>query len=59
MKNQIKSVIALVAICAVVAILLALTNALTLPVIEKAEAAAVQEALREVLPTGENFQLVD
>ena len=59
MKNQIKSVIALVAICAVVAILLALTNALTLPVIEKAEAAAVQEALREVLPTGENFQLVE
>ncbi len=59
MKKQIKSVISLFAICAVIAIILALTNALTAPTIQKNEEAAANAALLDVLPTGEDFQKVD
>lgn len=59
MKNYIKSVIALTAICAAVAILLAVTNFVTAPVIEKNAAAAANEALTEVLPDGSNFVALD
>lgn len=59
MKKQMKSVIALVAICAVVAILMAATNFLTKPMIEENEARALADALGTVLPGGENFELLD
>ncbi|MBQ4118761.1 MAG: FMN-binding protein [Clostridia bacterium] len=59
MKNNIKSVISLTAICIVTSILLAFTNNLTAPIIAKQEAAAVNDALTVVLPNGEDFQSVD
>ncbi len=59
MKNYIKSVIALTVICAVVATLLAVTNAVTAPIIEKNASAAADEALLIVLPDGKNFTEVD
>ena len=43
-----KSVIALTAICAVISILLAITNLITGPIIEKNASAAANEALRQV-----------
>ncbi len=58
MKN-IKSVISLTAICAVIAVLLALTNYITAPIIEKQGNAAVNEALSVVLPDGKDFQQLD
>ena len=59
MKKQIKAIFALFAICLVTALLLALANALTAPMIEKAENAAANAALLEVLPDGEDFQKID
>ncbi len=59
MKNYIKSVGALTVICGVVAILLALTNSITAPIIEKNASAAANEALVVVLPDGEEFTSVD
>ena len=59
MNNHIKTVISLTAICAVVSILLALTNAITAPVIKEQENAAVNETLSQVLPTGEGFEKLD
>lgn len=59
MKKQIKAVFALFAICLVTALLLALANALTAPMIKKAEDAAANAALLEVLPDGEDFQKID
>ena len=59
MKKHIKSVISLTAICAVVAILLGITNGITAPIIEKQESDAVAQALAVVLPDGEDFQSVD
>jgi electron transport complex protein RnfG len=59
MKNYIKSVGALTVICAVIAILLALTNSITAPIIEKNANAAANEALLIVLPDGEEFTSVD
>ena len=59
MKNYIKSVGALTVICAVIAILLALTNSITAPIIEKNASAAANDALLIVLPDGEEFTSVD
>lgn len=59
MKKQLKSVISLTAICAVVALLLALTNSITAPIIEEQEKNAVGEAFKTVLPDGEGFEAVD
>ena len=53
-----RSVSVLVAICAVMALLLAVTNALTAPIIEQAQNAAANQALLEVMPNGEGFQSV-
>ena len=51
MVKNIKSVTVLVAICTVVALLLAVTNQFTAPIIEKNSAAAANQALLEVMPT--------
>lgn len=59
MKKYLKSIISLTVICAVVAALLAATNQLTAPIIEKNAGAAANEALLEVLPDGGDFTAVD
>lgn len=59
MNKYLKSIIALTAICAAVALLLSATNTLTAPIIEKNESAAANEALLVVMPDGEEFTLMD
>lgn len=59
MMKHLKSVIVLTVICSAVAILMAATNALTAPIIEKNEAAAANEALLEVMPDGTDFEPLD
>ncbi len=57
--KHIKSVVVLVVICAVVAVMLAITNVITAPIIEENENAAAMEALSEVMPSGKDFQKID
>lgn len=59
MKRSIKSISVLVCICATVAVLLAMTNYLTAPIIKKTEQENASAALLEVLPDGGSFELVD
>ncbi len=59
MKKYIKSIGALTVICAVMAIILAITNSITAPIIKENEAAAANEALLVVMPDGEGFEPVD
>lgn len=59
MKQNIKSVAILVAICGVMALLLAGTNTLTAPIIEKNSAAAANQALLQVMPDGTGFDEMD
>lgn len=59
MKKSIKSTLVLVCICAAVSVMMALTNALTAPIIEKNQSAAANAALLEVMPEGKGFELVD
>lgn len=59
MKKSVYSTLVLVCICAVMAILLALTNAVTAPIIEKNQNAAANEAMKQVMPDGEDFALMD
>ena len=58
-RQQWKSVVALFLICALVAVMLAATNALTAPEIERKEYEKLQNSLKTVLPTGENFEELD
>ena len=59
MKKQIRSILSLFVICLVTALVLAFTNSLTAPLIEKAQNAAANEALLQVLPNGEDFEKID
>lgn len=59
MKKHIISVVTLVAIVGVMALLLAGTNAITAPIIEKNQGAAANAALLEVMPEGTDFEAVD
>lgn len=59
MLKKLKSVGVLVAICTVVALLLALTNQITAPIIEKNQAAAANEALLVVMPEGKSFEKLE
>ncbi len=59
MKKSVISTLVLVCICAVMAVLLALTNAITAPIIEKNAATAANEALLEVMPDGEGFEKME
>lgn len=59
MSKFIKSTVALVAICAVMALLLAVTNEITAPLIAANESAKANSALLEVMPDGGNFEIVD
>lgn len=59
MKKYLKTVLSLTIICAVVALLLSVTNQITAPLIQKQEDLATQKALKEVLPDGEDFKAID
>jgi electron transport complex protein RnfG len=59
MMKHIKSVVSLFAICAAVAILLALTNYFTAPIIADYENQKANEALIEVLPEAKSFETVE
>lgn len=59
MKKYIKSVVSLMAICAVIAILLSVTNYVTAPVIAENAASAANEALFIVMPEGKDFTPID
>ena len=57
-KENVKPVAVLSAICLVVALLMGAVNMITAPEIERAELAAVQASLSEVMPGGE-FEKID
>ncbi|MBE6656815.1 MAG: FMN-binding protein [Ruminococcaceae bacterium] len=59
MKKSVKSIAVLVSICAVVSVILALTNAITAPIITQNEEMAANAALLEVLPDGGSFERAD
>ena len=59
MKKSVKSIVVLVSICAVVSVLLALTNAVTAPIITQNEEKSANAALLEVLPDGGSFEKAD
>ncbi|MBQ4612166.1 MAG: FMN-binding protein [Clostridia bacterium] len=59
MKKNLKNIAVLVCICAVITVLLAATNAITAPLIEKNQNAAANEALLVVMPGAEGFETVD
>ena len=56
MKENIKSVAVLTAICLVVAVLLAYTNSITAPIIEANKAAKASGSLLEVMPEATGFE---
>ncbi len=56
MKENIKSVVVLTAICLVVAVLLAYTNSITAPIIEANKAAKASGSLLEVMPEASGFE---
>ncbi len=56
MKSNIKSVGVLSAICVVIAAVLAVTNFVTAPIIEKNKAAANDKALKMVMPDAKGFE---
>ena len=55
MNKSIKSILVLVSICAVVSIVLALTNSITAPIIQENEQNNANAALLELLPDGGSF----
>ena len=59
MKKSLKSIAVLVSICAVVAILMSLTNDITAPIIKENENKTANAALSEVMPNGGTFELYD
>lgn len=56
MKRSFQSVIVLTVICIVISALLAAVNAITFPIIEKAEVQKANEALLVVMPNGKSFE---
>ena len=58
MLKNIKNICILVAICSVMAVLLALTNQVTAPLIEQHQNAAANEAFENLFPGG-NFEAID
>ena len=59
MTKNIKNIAVLVCICVVITSLLAVTNTITAPIIEKNKSATANAALLEVMPNGAGFELVD
>ena len=59
MKKSVVSTLVLVCICAVMAVLLAVTNAITAPIIKENSDKAASEALLQVMPNGTGFEKMD
>ena len=59
MKKSVRSTLTLLCICAVMAVVMAITNSITAPVIERNEASAANDALKVVMPNGEGFEKMD
>ena len=59
MSKHIKSIAVTVGICVVVTLMLAITNFVTAPIIEKNQSAAANAALLEVMPEGTGFEVMD
>ena len=59
MKKYINSIVILVCICAAVAIVMAITNSFTAPIISKNDSLKSNAALLEVMPNGESFEQID
>ena len=59
MKKSLHSTLVLVCICAAVSLILAVTNAVSAPIIKENQAAAANQALLVVLPEGRDFTPVD
>ena len=59
MKQNLKNLLVFVCICAVITLLLATTNFITAPIIEKNQNASANEALLTVMPNGSGFEEVD
>lgn len=59
MKKGLKNTAVLVGICAVMALLLAITNFITAPIIAENEAKATEAALQQVMPDGQGFEKID
>ena len=59
MKKSVTSTLVLVCICAVMAVLLAVTNAITAPIIKENSDKAANEALLQVMPNGTGFEKMD
>ena len=59
MSKHIKSIAVTVGICVVVTLMLAITNFVTAPIIEKNQSAAANAALLEVMPEGTGFEAMD
>ena len=59
MKKSVMSTLVLVCICAVMAVLLAITNMITAPTIQANADKAANEALLQVMPEGQGFEKMD
>ena len=59
MKQNIKNLAVFVCICTVMTLLLAVTNFITAPIIEKNQNESANAALLEVLPEGKDFEKID
>ena len=59
MKTHIKNLLVFISICAVITLLLATTNYITAPIIEKNQNASANKALLEVMPGGKGFEKMD
>ena len=59
MKNKIMPTAVLAAICLMVALVLALINSVTVPIIAEAQENAAREALLKVYPNGTDFKEID
>lgn len=59
MKNNIKNLSVFVAICTVITLLLAVTNAFTAPIILKNQNSAANQALLVVMPDGKGFEQIE
>ncbi len=59
MKKSAANILSLSLISAIIAVLLAITNTITAPIIKEQEKAAVNSALAEVMPSASEFTPVD
>ncbi len=59
MKTKIKNLAVFVCICSVITLLLATTNFITAPIIEQNQNAAANQALMEVMPDAQGFEVTD